>query len=123
MAVSGINNKELDWESRSGPIGASRGKINHKVIVVDNVAIQLHEIVVHTFRLGDVEDPILYAAEPLYRWEHSEEGQWIMEHAVEAPTWHRHADPMNYGYTFAITAKLKERDYTHWLVKWKKLST
>jgi hypothetical protein len=73
--------------------------------------------------MGDVEDPILYAAQPLYEWEHSEEGQWIMQHAVETPEWHRHADPMNYGYNFAITAKLKEQDYTHWLIKWKKLST
>lgn len=113
----------LDWESRSGPVGAPKGKINHKVIVIDNRAVELHEVVVHRFRIGDSEDPILYAAQPLYEWEHSDEGQWIMQHAVESPVWHRHADPLNYGYDFAITAKLKERDYTHWLVKWKKLST
>lgn len=123
MSISGMHNDGLDWESRSGPIGAPRGKINSEVIVIDNQAVRIHKIVAHTFTLGDVEDPILYAAEPLYRWEHSEEGQWIMQHAVETPEWHRHADPMNYGYNFFITAKLKERDYTHWLVKWKKLST
>jgi hypothetical protein len=113
----------LDWESRSGSVGAPRGKINHEVIVIDNRAVKLHEVIVHQFKMGDVEDPILYASQPLYEWEHSEEGQWIMSHAVESPVWHRHADPFNYGYNFAITAKLKERDYTHWLVKWKKLST
>jgi hypothetical protein len=113
----------LDWESKSGIVGAPRGNINHDVIVVDDHAVRIHTILAHTFRVGDVEDPILYAALPLYQWEHSEEGQWIMQHAVEAPKWHRQADPLNYDYSFAITAKLKERDYTYWLVKWKKLST
>ena len=113
----------LDWESRSGPVGAPRGKIDHEVIIISDRAVRIHKITAHTFKMGDVEDPILYAAQLLYEWEHSEEGQWIMQHAVEAPVWHRHADPMHYGYNFAITAKLAERDYTHWLVKWKKLST
>lgn len=123
MAISGMNNRELDWESRTGPIGAPRGKINHDVIVIDDQAIRIHKIVAHTFKIGDVEDPILYAAQPLYEWEHSEEGQWIMQHAVETPEWHRSTDPFNYGYNFSIIAKLKEKDYTHWLIKWKKLST
>ena len=118
-----MNNRELDWDSRTGPIGAPRGKIDHEVIVIDNQAVRIYTITAHTFRMGDVEDPILYAAQPLYEWEHSEEGQWIMKNAVETPEWHRQADPYNYGYVFAITAKLKEQDYTHWLIKWKKLST
>jgi hypothetical protein len=122
MSVSGMNNNGLDWDSRTGPIGAPRGKINSEVIVIDDRAVRIHTITAHTFNIGDVEDPVLYAAQPLYEWEHSEEGQWIMKHAVETPVWHRHADPMNYGYKFAITAKLKEKDYTHWLIKWKKLS-
>lgn len=123
MAVSGMNNRELDWESRTGPIGAPRGKINQDVIVIDDKAVRIHKIIAYTFKIGDVEDPILYAAQPLYEWEHSEEGQWIMKHAVETPEWHRQTDPYHYGYNFAITAKLKERDYTYWLLKWKKLST
>jgi hypothetical protein len=123
MAVSGMNNQELDWTLRSGTIGAPRDKIDQNVVVIDNQAVHIHTITAHTFKMGDVEDPILYAAGPLYEWEQSEEGQWIMQHAVETPEWHREADLMSFGYQFAITAKLKERDYTHWLVKWKKLST
>jgi hypothetical protein len=123
MAISGMNDRGLDWESRSGPIGAPRGKINQDVIIIDDRAVRIHKIIAHTFKIGDVEDPILYAAQPLYEWEHSEEGQWIMKHSVEEPQWHRQTDPFHYSYNFSITAKLKEKDYTYWLIKWKKLST
>jgi hypothetical protein len=41
-----------------------------------------------------------------------------MEHSVETPMWHRHADVSSYGYEYAIEAWLKEKDYTHWQFKW-----
>ena len=91
--------------------------------IIDNQVHEIHNVIVHQFRMGDVEDPDIYAAQPLWEWQESEQGQWIMERAIEAPVWHRQADLMSYGHEYAITAKLKERDYTHWLVKWKKLST
>jgi len=41
---------------------------------------------VYEFPMGDTEDPEIFAAEPLYRWEkETEQGQWVMEHAVEQP--------------------------------------
>jgi hypothetical protein len=91
--------------------------------IIEDQVHEIHNIVVHRFRMGDVEDPDLYAAQPLWEWQESEQGRWIMERAIEAPIWHRQVDAMSYGHEYAITAKLKERDYTHWLVKWKKLST
>ena len=90
--------------------------------IIEDQLHKIHTVVVHSFRMGDVEDPELYAAEPLLEWQESEQGRWIMERAVDTPEWHR--QPYEYyGYEFAITAKLKEQDYTHWLIKWKKLST
>ena len=91
--------------------------------IIEGKVHEIHNIVVHRFRMGDVEDPDIYAAQPLWEWQESEQGRWIMEHAIDKPIWHRHHDVITYGYEYAITAKLKERDYTHWLVKWKKLST
>ena len=38
------------------------------------VVKEIHKLVVHRFRLGDVEDPDLYAAEPLYKWQESDSG-------------------------------------------------
>ena len=75
------------------------------------------EVVVHTFIMGDVEDPDLYAAQPLIDWQNSESGQWVMENAVESPMWHRQADPISFGYKYAITAKLKGAKLTEWLLR------
>ena len=63
---------------------------------------------VHEFTMGDVEDPDLYAAEPMWKWQSSEMGQWVMEHAVETPFWHRHVDPYSYGYKYYIVAYVLE---------------
>jgi len=91
--------------------------------IIDDQIHEIHDIVVHRFRMGDVDDPDLYAAQPLWEWQESEQGKWVMERAIETPVWHRQHDHISYYHEYAITAKLKERDYTHWLVKWKKLST
>ena len=90
----------------------------YQMRVIDGEAERIHTIVAHTFNMGDVEDPDLYAAQPLWEWQESEQGQWVMEHAIDKPEWHRQADVMNYGYKFAITAKLRGRDYTFWTMKW-----
>jgi hypothetical protein len=75
------------------------------------------EIIVHTFSMGDVDDPDLYAAQPLYEWEHSEAGQWVMKNAADTPTWYRMADPMSYGYKYQIRAKLMGPALTEWLLR------
>ena len=89
-----------------------------KFMVFGDRVHEIHTVVVHRFRQGDVEDPDLYAAEPLMEWQNSEMGEWVMERAVDTPEWHRQADPMNYGYQYAIVAKLKDVDYTWWTLKW-----
>ena len=120
MSVSGINNNGLDWESRSGIVGAPKGKINHKVIVIDNRAVELHEVIVHRFRIGDSEDPILYAAQPLYEWEHSDHGQWVMKNAADTPSWHRMIDHQSMGYRYQIRAKVMGPALTEWLLRYGK---
>jgi len=84
--------------------------------VVGDRVEEIREVVVHTFSMGDVEDPDLYAAEPLYQWQNSEQGKWIMEHAIETPCWHRMHDQFNYGYQYSITAKLRGPRLTEWLL-------
>lgn len=86
--------------------------------VIDDLVVEVKRVVVHKFRMGDVDDPDLYAAEPLMEWQNSEMGKWVMERAVDTPEWHRHADYSTYGHQYAITAKLKAKDYTFWELKW-----
>lgn len=68
--------------------------------------------------MGDVEDPQLYAASPLYEWEHSEIGQWVIKHSIEQPTWTQYTDTYSYGYQFVLTADLSEEDITYFVLKW-----
>ena len=93
-------------------------KVTNKFVVIDNVAHEIHTVIVHRFLMGDVDDPDIYAAQPLWEWQESEMGKWVMERAVDTPEWHRHVDPMNYHMQYAIVAKLKGADYTFWQLKW-----
>jgi hypothetical protein len=86
--------------------------------VIDDQVVEVKDVVVHTFTLSDVDDPDIYAAGPIFDWERSEAGQWIMAHAVEQPVWHRTVDPVMYGYKYKIKARLKAVDYTFWALKW-----
>ena len=77
------------------------------------------ECVVHTIKMGDVEDPDLYVADPIWKWQQTEEGQWIMKNSKPAPIWKRYHDPMIYGYSYTIHAFLKSKDYVFWSLKFK----
>ncbi len=88
--------------------------------LVNGKAVKFSDVLVHEFIMGDVEDPDLYAAEPLHKWQSSEAGQWVIAHAAETPFWHRRFDPRNYGHTYCVVARLSEQDQTYWTLKWKK---
>lgn len=79
----------------------------------------MKEIVVHTFAVdAGVDDFVVYAAAPLYEWETSEAGQWVIGHAVEKPRWERAIDPNNYNYSFKVIAKLHPKDVTYFCLRW-----
>ena len=86
--------------------------------LINNQTVKFSDVVVHEFRMGDVEDPDLYAAQPLYDWEKSEAGQWVMKNAADTPTWYRMADPMSFGYQYQIRAKLMGPALTEWLLRY-----
>jgi hypothetical protein len=94
------------------------GTYKHQYTLVDNKVLEIQTVVVHQFQMGDVEDPDLYAAEPLMKWQNSDMGKWVMEHALESPMWSKQINPHSYGYSFAVTAKLLAKDYTYWTLKW-----
>lgn len=93
-----------------------------EVRVIDNVAVRFRDVCVHQFQIGDVEDPALYAGEPLYQWQQSEAGQWIMKNAVQEPYWIQHTDVVSFGYRYKIMARLSEQNETFWRLKWGSLN-
>lgn len=98
------------------------GYYKHQFNIIEDKVVEFKEIVVYEFHMGDVEDPDLMAAQHLYEWEHSDIGQWVMSHAVEVPIWHRQVQEGYMGWRYIIVAKLTDKDYTHWAIKWKKLN-
>ena len=69
--------------------------------------------------MGDVEDPDLYAAQPIWEWQESEAGKFVMAHAVEPPYWIRQVDHSSYGHRYKIIARLSEQNQTFFRLKFK----
>jgi hypothetical protein len=79
------------------------------------------KVSVASLKLGDVEDPIVFAGGPIIDWQKSDQGQWVMENAIDIPEFNISYDTDTWmGYTVNITANLNEEDYTYWLLKWSK---
>jgi hypothetical protein len=107
------------WPDNNGYLGKKpMNETPHVKMAPDGTFQKIEKLVVHTFSVGDVDDPDLYAAEPLLKWQHSDVGKWVMENAVETPMWHRTTDYTSYSIKYAITAKLWEKDYTYFLLKY-----
>jgi hypothetical protein len=80
---------------------------------------EVREVTVFSFILdGGIEDPEIMAAEPLYDWEHSEHGQWVMRNACDTPTWVKSLDPSSYNYKFIIRAKFMGPALTEMLLRY-----
>jgi hypothetical protein len=93
-------------------------KLIQKFMMIDGKLHETHRVIVHKITMGDVEDPDLYVAQPIYEWQQTDMGKFVMERALDEPMWHRQADPINWGHQYAISAYLKDTDYTFWQLKW-----
>jgi len=98
------------------------GSVRFEVIKKNGqeVVEEIHKIVVHKFSVGDVEDPDLYAAQPLWEWEKSNSGQFIMKHAIQKPEWQRFSDPLTLSYRYVIQAELEKSKLSEFYLRWGK---
>lgn len=76
-------------------------------------------MILHTFRLGDVEDPYLYAAFPISEWQQTEMGKWVMANVTEELVFHVTPDPNTLGYRVVITGKLNPEAETYFTLKYR----
>ncbi len=72
----------------------------------------------YTFTVSDVEDPDIYAAEPIFEWQKSEAGQWMMKHSNPTPSWHQATDIAIWGVRYYIRGYLTPELYTYWKLKY-----
>ena len=75
-------------------------------------------MILHQFSLGDVEDPDIYAAQPLWEWQQTEKGKWVMEHG-HGLTYTIQPSFVTYGYTVTVVGDLNPEDKTYFTLKYK----
>ena len=91
----------------------SKQKWPYNVRIIDGKHVIDSEIVVHRFTVPWTEDAVLTAGAPLWEWEQSDAGKWVMEHAVEKPRWERYTEPVALNERFVIIARLTAQDQTY----------
>lgn len=82
--------------------------------IIDGKPVRFRDVLVHEIRMGDVEDPDLMVAQPIYEWQQTPPGKFIMEHAEQPPYWTTHMDYVTYGQKYCIVARLSEQNETFW---------
>lgn len=89
-----------------------------EVTLIGDRAVRFSDICVHEFPVGDVEDPEIFAAQPIWEWQESDAGKWVMENAVEQPYYIQSLDYNSWGHRYKIMARLSEQNQTFWKLKW-----
>lgn len=76
------------------------------------------EYVVKHIRMGDVDDPDLFVAQPIYEWQQTDAGKYVMMNSKPEPMWLRSMDPSTYGYVYSIKAYLTPEQVTFFKLKY-----
>ena len=76
------------------------------------------EHIVHYINMGDVEDPDLMVAHPIWEWQQTEKGKYIMKNSNPEPMWVRAINHVTYGYTYKIKAYLTPEQLTYYKLKY-----
>jgi hypothetical protein len=93
-----------------------KSRIDNGEVIVD----EIHEIVAHVFSLEGGTDIEVYMAEPIWNWQQSEAGKFIMENSVEQPAVKTQADFGTYSVKCAILAKLEKKKLVEYYLKFDK---
>jgi len=73
---------------------------------------------VFSANLGDCEDPEIYAAQPLWEFQNSDLGKWVIENAEDQPTYYIRVN--EWGYKVEVMANLSEKDKLFYELKYAK---
>lgn len=84
---------------------------------IDGKLVRFRDVCVHEITLGDVEDPDLWVASPIWEWQQTEAGKFVMEHAEGQPYWISSTDYATWGTKYRIMARLSEQNETFWKLK------
>ena len=75
------------------------------------------EYKVHSIRMGDVEDPDLMVAQPIYEWQQTKAGKYVMKNSAPSPIWRREFDINVYGLYYMIFAYFTSEQLTYYKLR------
>lgn len=81
---------------------------------------EIHKVVVYRFKVSESEDPDLYASQPLWEWQNSDQGKFVMSNAIETPIWQKQLDYASFCYNFAVVAELPKSKLSEYYLRWGK---
>ena len=73
--------------------------------------------IVKEIRVSDVEDPDLIVAQPIWEWQQTEAGKYVMEHSSPRPSWHHSIDAHYYGNLYKIVAYFTPKQLTYYKLR------
>lgn len=77
----------------------------------------MHRVTFHSFIMGDVDDVDIYVAQPIYEWQQTEQGQWVMTHCKD-PLYTINPDGQSWGHRVILYGELEDRDATYFKLRW-----
>ena len=81
------------------------------------MALKTVKTLFYQFGMGDVEDPEIYVAQPIYEWQQTEKGKWCMENSID-PQYTIGADNNSWGYRVTLYGGLEDKDAVFFELKW-----
>jgi hypothetical protein len=67
--------------------------------------------------MGDVDDVDIYVAQPIWEWQQSEHGQWVMTHAQDL-MYSTQPDIHTFGYRIIVHGRLEPKQATEYFLRW-----
>lgn len=85
--------------------------------MIDAEEAKTIEYIVHSISMGDSEDPDLYVAAPIWEWQQTEAGKYVMANSVPTPMWVRDIDSYTFGHRYSIKAYFTPKKLTYYRLK------
>lgn len=77
----------------------------------------MRRVTFHSFTMGDVDDVDIYAAQPIYEWQQTEQGQWVMNNCHDLQ-YTINPDGHSWGHRVTIYGEVDDQAATFWQLKW-----
>ena len=77
----------------------------------------MQRVTFHSFAIGDVDDPEIYAGQSLWEWQQTAQGQWVMAHCRD-PQYSIGPDGATWGHRVKIYGELEDSAATFFQLKW-----